>query len=89
MELLIAALAGLLINGIAILAKWLKLPAKHIVLAAALLIGAGYTAFTMYVPVELQDNVVAFVTTAMSTSWVVWEYVLPLLRKMGILPEQE
>ena len=89
MEILIAALAGLVINGLAALAKALKLPAKHVVLAAAVLIGIGYTAFTTYVPTDLQTSIVTFVATAMSTSWIVWEYVLPMLRKLGILPEQE
>jgi uncharacterized membrane protein YebE (DUF533 family) len=80
MELLVAALAGLLINAAAGLSKWLKVETKHVVLGTAVAIGLGYTAFTMYLPVELQDNVVAFVMTALSTSWIVWEYVLPLLK---------
>lgn len=89
MELLIAALAGLVINALAALAKWLKIPAKHVVLGVAVLIGIAYTAFSTYVPADLQTSIVTFAATAMSTSWIVWEYVLPILRKMGILPETE
>jgi hypothetical protein len=79
MEAFLATLAGLGINIVATGAARLGLPTKHVVLLMAILIGAAYTTFTMYVPSEVQSGIQSFVGIALSTSWVVWEYVLPML----------
>lgn len=76
MEAILAILAGLVLTAVTQFAKNQGIEAKYIVVVLAAVLGAGYTAFVTYLPVELQDSIRAFITTAMSTAWLVYEFIL-------------
>lgn len=48
---------------------------KYVAAALAVAIGIGYTFFKMAVPQEQQEALIGFVTTAFTTSWVIYEFV--------------
>lgn len=76
MEIMIAAIAGLLLNGIAWIAKknnW-TIKTDTVVLLAAVVIGVCYATFQVAIPPAAQEQVVDFVSKAMATSWIIWQF---------------
>lgn len=73
---LAVVVGALVINGLTTLAKHFNIPSKYALVGAALLASIGYTAFTMYIPVDIQSNVLAFGTSAVGTAVLVYEFLL-------------
>ena len=88
---LASAITGAVMYIVACLVKKTGLPSKYIVAGLTVLVGVGYTAFTKWVPVEVQENIVAFASTALATSWAIYEMIhKPAKAKMieaGIIQE--
>lgn len=74
-ELISTLVAGLqlLINNIA---KKTGIPTSYIVIATTLLVGVGYTIFKTYLPVGMQEEVLAFTTRTFATQWLIYEALL-------------
>lgn len=68
-----AAIAGVLMLVVAQLVKKTGLEGKYVAAGLCVLIGLAYTAFVTYVPVAVQQNVIAFASTAFTTSWALYE----------------
>lgn len=78
MELLIAAIAGSIISGIAYLAKkkgW-EIKTDTLVLIIAVVLGLGYATFQVTLPPEVQEQAVNFASKALSFSWIVWQFLV-------------
>lgn len=85
MEIFIAVLAGLAINAVAFIASKLGAKTDIVVVIVAVLLGIGYTAFEVFIPVGSQEFVLNFVSKAMTTSWLVWQFLIkPMNDKIKI-----
>lgn len=78
MEIMIAALAALVINGIAWIAKknnWV-LKLDTVVLIIAVILGIGYAVFQEALPPAVQEQAINFASKALSFSWVIWQFLV-------------
>lgn len=77
-----AAIAGVAMVIVGQIVKKTGLAGQYVAAGLAVIVGISYTAFTTFVPVEVQQNVVAFAGTAFATSWTLYELMYKPVRKM-------
>lgn len=70
---MIAAVVGLVLFLLLQVSKKTKVPTQVYIVGFAIVGGIGYTLFKQFLPVEMQESVVSFVSTAFASSWFLYE----------------
>lgn len=72
---MISGVVGIALFAIVQLSKYTKLVPEAVIIGGSIIVGILYTLFSKYLPMELQQNVVAFVSTAFKTSWMIYTVI--------------
>jgi len=78
--LLSVGVLGMMVSLTVEFAKGFKIPAKWSLLIIGLVLGIAYAAFDQFLPREMQDAVIMFITSALGTGMLFYEYFLKALR---------
>jgi len=69
---MISAIVGIVLFLIIQLSKYTKLAPEVVIITSAIVTGILYTLYSYLLPIELQQHVIAFVSTAFATSWTLY-----------------
>lgn len=81
-NLILPILAGFLVTGLTqVFKKFENVNPQLIVLLLCLLAGAFYQLFVIYIPADMQTQIINFVLGTLGTAAVLYEYVLKNLKR--------
>ena len=82
-ELIVAVLGGVVLSGITGLLKkyFSKTNPQYIILVLALLVGVVYQVFISFVPVALQQEIIAFAYGMLSSAVLIYEFIYKNLKR--------